>query len=143
MTEAQELKLDKIYDEMKDLITVLKGYNGYPGLLKEFATLKSDFWSYIDNRASTCPVGEQIKLVIEEVKGDKVAVEKKIDEMKKELIVHENKPRKEAWKWFQRVLLIIISSAAVAFFTLWVETIREQAKSNSSSPPAVTQPLNP
>lgn len=39
-------KLDEISADVRDIKTVLKGYNGYPGLCKEHEELANDYYKF-------------------------------------------------------------------------------------------------
>jgi hypothetical protein len=148
-----EKKLELLYDEVHEMITVLKGYNGYPGLLKEFAELKSEFWLYIENRERTCPINSEVTemlSLLKEYKNDAISVAEKntiaINDLRDKINKIENKSGRTALKWLNRVGVALIGAACVAFFTLWMDTTivkKEPIKKEIHTPSYIESPQRP
>jgi transposase len=142
--------------DVRDLIIVLKGYNGFPGFIKEFTDLKEEFWNYVDLRKdspSNKDIKELMDLMKSEVKAEREISSQacrdnliEIDKVKKEIITLQNKPGRIALKWLGIVTIAIVSAAAAAFFGLWLENrkvILNYVKSNPIQIIVPSSTINP
>jgi len=69
-------EIDDITKDMTELKTLLKGYNGFPGLLKDIKQLESDFTTHLKNQEGNCifkKVGEVRLIEVEKALGSLAA----------------------------------------------------------------------
>ena len=143
-----EGKFEEIYDEVHDLIIALKGYDGFPGLLKEFSELKNDFWSFVESKKdipSKKDIEDMITLIKAEIKTERDIYNKTCHEnntsfktLEKQVENLINKPGKTALKWINRVLVAIMGAAVVVFATLWLENRRITTSNNRMPSTTIT-----
>ena len=118
MTDEQAKKLDLVYDEVKEISTALRGYNGYMGVLERVSVDTKDIQSL-----KTCYEG-----VAEAVKD--------IDPLKKDVQELKQAPGRlsiKAWVWVLGVIGAIIIAVASSITTAKVEAASKQPVSATTS----------
>jgi len=117
----------KPLSEIRDLLVALRGYNGYPGLIKDFAELKEEFWKHIEDDRKYL-TKEDKNDILKTIKEAIIETNKACDENEKAIGSVEDKvtslegvPGKNALRWFRGIVMAVIGAAAVAFCTLWID----------------------
>jgi hypothetical protein len=113
-----ETKLDQISTATADnskalteMTVLLKGYNGFPGLLKDIKKLEEDFVSYIKHREDTCVFKKFGEARLEKGDAKFAAIDQK-------LTILEEAPRKKVLKtlgWAAAIIVAVFLSNIASY----------------------------
>ena len=115
--------MDRMDKNITELSIVIKGYNGFKGIAKTVQE-HSDTLQAL----KTClePLGKIIP---------------EVEDLQKNFETLKNKPGNTALTWLKRIMVAVISAAALTFFTLWADhTFPRNISSMPPSPSSTQKP---
>lgn len=119
-------KIDRIEAAVQDLVTVMKGYNGFKGVARTVQDNTEGLQTVrttIEPLVKLIPIIEEHSTKINVLKASVdplLAAFPKLETTVKKL---EAKPGNTALKWLNRAGVALLGAAAVAGFTLWIESL--------------------